>query len=313
MSDMPLVAESQSFNSILVPGLPALPDHPPFTSVALAGPSFFNTMQIPILLGRPLDEHDMAESPRIVVVNEVFAKKFFPGRNAIGRHFAFENRNNKPIDVEIAGVARNSLYSSLKKDIPPVAYIPWSQAPPGWLIDGMYYEIRTLGDPLALASTVRQVVRQVNPSLPVADLSTQVQYIDATIAPERTFADLCTCFGLLASLIACIGLYGTMAYTVARRKNEIGIRIALGAQRPTVVWMVQREVLALSFIGVAIGLAVAWQTARFVASFLFGVRPDDFAAFGLSAAMLITCAIVAGYAPAWRASRIDPMEALRNE
>jgi macrolide transport system ATP-binding/permease protein len=311
MTDMPLVAGSNSSTSINLPGVPTRPDQPLSTNVALVGPAFFDTMQIPMLLGRPVDEHDTADAPPVVVVNEVFAKKFFPNRNPIGQHFAFGEK--APLDHHIVGVARNSLYSSLISEIPPVVYVPWSQPPGGWLIGGMYYEIRTLGDPLALANTVRQVVHQANPSVPVADLATQVHYIDATIAPERTFANLCTCFGLLALLIACVGLYGAMAYAVARRTNEIGIRIALGAQRGRVIWMVQREVFALSFIGLVVGLGVAWQLAQFVSSFLFGVRPNDLFVFGLSAAVLMACALAAGYAPARRASRIDPMEALRHE
>jgi ABC-type antimicrobial peptide transport system permease subunit len=177
----------------------------------------------------------------------------------------------------------------------------------------MHYEIRTAGDPLALANAVRQVVHDANPRLPLADMTTQVRRIDSTIAPERTFANLCTCFGLLALLIACVGLYGTMAYAVVRRTNEIGIRVALGAQRARVIWMVLREVLALSITGIAIGLGVAWQAAHFVASFLFGVRPNDPAAFGFSAALLTICTLAAGYVPAWRASRIHPLEALRHE
>jgi predicted permease len=266
-------------------------------------------MQIPILLGRPIDEGDTADALHVAVVNEVFARKFFPDRNPVGQHFNFDS----PTAVQIVGVAKNSLYSSLKSEIPPVVYVPWSQIPPGWLPPGMCYELRTVGDPLALANTVRQVVHQASSVVPVADLSTQVRYIDSTIAPERTFADLSTGFGILALIIACVGLYGTMAYSVARRTNEIGVRIALGAQRIAVIWIVQREVLTLSFIGIAIGLSVAWEMARFVASFLFGVSPDDVLVFSLSAIVLVICAIFAGYAPALRASRIDPMHALRNE
>jgi ABC-type lipoprotein release transport system permease subunit len=177
----------------------------------------------------------------------------------------------------------------------------------------MFYEVRTAGDPLALSNTIRRLVHEADPRLPVADLTTQTRRIDSTIAPERVFADLCTCFGVLALLIATVGLYGTMAYAVARRTNEIGIRVALGAERRRVVWMVLREVLALCVIGLIVGFGVAIETSRFVASFLFGVRPADPFSFGLSAAILIVCALAAGYAPAWRASRIDPMQALRHE
>jgi len=139
------------------------------------------------------------------------------------------------------------------------------------------------------------------------------RYIEAAIAQEPTFANLCTLFEFLALLMACVGLHGTMTYAVARRTNEIGIRIALGAQRARVVWMVPREVFVLSSIGLAIGLTIAWETARFVASFLFGVRPNDLVVFGLSAMILMTCSLVAAYAPAWRASCVEPVEALRHE
>jgi macrolide transport system ATP-binding/permease protein len=312
VTDTLLVTGSSSSISIIVPGRPAAPDQSLAPRVAFVGPGFFETMQIPILRGRPIGVQDTADAPHVAVVNQVFAKEFFPGRNVIGQHFAFEDK--KPEDVRIVGVARNTLYSSLKGDMPPVAYLPLPQPLKGlWMIGGVYYEIRTLGDPLVLANAVRHVVHQANPRIPVAGLRTHVSYIESTIAPERTFADLCTCFGLLALLIACVGLYGMMAYTVARRTNEIGIRIALGAQRGNVIWMVQREVLALSLAGIAIGLSIAWETARFVASFLFGIHPDDLVVFGFSAVILVLCALAAGYAPAWCASRIDPMEALRNE
>jgi len=310
MTDMPLVADSASANGILIPGMRAS-GKKPATSVTVVGPSFFHTMQIPILLGRGIEDHDMSNAGRVAVVNEVFANKFFPGLNPIGRHFAFEEE--KPIDVQIVGMAKNSLYSSLKSAVPPVAYLPWSQSLPGWLTGGMYYELRTVGDPLLLADTVRKIVREANPLVPVADLRTQVRYIQATIAPERTFADLCTCYGFLALLIACVGLYGTTAYAVARRTNEIGIRIALGAKPGRVIWMVQREVLVLSLAGLAVGLCITRVTARLVASLLFDVSPNDLTVFGLATVILLLCALAAGYAPALRASSIDPVEALRNE
>ena len=177
----------------------------------------------------------------------------------------------------------------------------------------MVFELRTAGNPLALANTVRQIVHQVGPQVPVADMTTHSRRIDQTILQERTFAQLCSCFGGLALLMACVGLYGTMAYAVARRTGEIGIRMALGATRRRVVWMILREVVALSSFGLLIGLAAAYQTTAFLKAFLFGVKPNDPLAIGSSVAILITCALLAGYFPAFRASHIDPMAALRNE
>jgi len=177
----------------------------------------------------------------------------------------------------------------------------------------VYFELRTSGDPLAIASTVREIVHQMNPTVPVSPFKTQQAQIDQTISQERTFADLCTCFAALALIIACVGLYGTMSYAVARRTSEIGLRVALGARRQRIVWMVLREVCLLASIGLAIGLAVAWETSHFVASFLWGMKPNDPVALLGSVAVLISAALAAGYAPAWRASRIDPMVALRHE
>lgn len=159
MSDMPLGGGGNNADGIVIPGMTAYSDHPLSINDVLVGPSFFSTMQIPILLGRPIDGGDTADALHVAVVNEVFAKKFFPHRNPIGQHFTF----NSPTDVQIVGVAKNSLYSSLKSEIPPVAYVPWSQIPPGWLPPGMCYELRTLGDPLALANSVREVVHRASP------------------------------------------------------------------------------------------------------------------------------------------------------
>jgi ABC-type antimicrobial peptide transport system permease subunit len=177
----------------------------------------------------------------------------------------------------------------------------------------MYFELRTFGNPLLLVNTVRQIVHREDPHVPLSDIGTQVRYIDANIVPERIFANLCTCFGTLPLLIACVGLYGTMAYTVARRTSEIGVRMALGAQGGRVVWLVLAEVLGLTSAGVAIGIAVAWQATRLIASFLFGVRPHDVFVLAASAAALAICSFIAGVVPAIRAARIHPMEALRHE
>ena len=158
-----------------------------------------------------------------------------------------------------------------------------------------------------------ETVHRASASVPVSEISTQAARIDQTISQERTFAYLCACFAVLALVIACVGLYGTMAYAVARRTNEIGIRMALGAERRRIVWMVLREVFALGAAGLAIGLIVAQATSRFVGSFLFGVKPNDPRSTVASVIVLLSVAFLAGYIPAWKASRIDPMAALRHE
>jgi macrolide transport system ATP-binding/permease protein len=324
-SDMPLVGGWSSSTSITVPGIPEPPEgqRGPNTSYALVGSTFFETMEIPIVTGRAIDKRDVDGAPLAGVVNQVFAEKYFAGQNPIGRHFTLGGKGSSttssvggrpnPADVEIVGVARTARYNSLKREIPPVTYIAWIQAPKSRQLRQMIFELRATGNPLALANTVRQIVHQVGSQVPVADITTQTRRIDQTILQERAFAQLCACFGALALLMACVGLYGTMAYAVARRTGEIGIRMALGATRSRVVWMVLREVLTLSAFGLVVGLAAAYQTTAVVKSFLFGVKPNDPLAIGASVAILIACALLAGYLPAFRASRIDPMAALRNE
>ena len=173
--------------------------------------------------------------------------------------------------------------------------------------------MRAAGDPLALVGAVREVVRQADSRIPVTDIRTQEAAIDQTIGQERTFATLCTSFALLAVAIACVGLYGTMAYSVARRTNEIGLRMALGAQRKKLIWMVLREVFVMAAVGLAIGVPVALATTKFVKSFLFEMKPNDPWAIAGAAVVLVLAAVAAGYGPAWRASRIDPWDALRHE
>jgi predicted permease len=313
-SDMPMVGGWSSSTSITVPGIPQPPEgqRGPNTSYAQVGSTFFETMEIPIVAGRAIDKRDVEGAPAVAVVNQVFAEKYFHGQNPVGRHFGLGGTTNA-IDLEIVGVARTARYSSLKREIPPVTYIAWIQAPKARGLREMVFELRAAGDPLALTKTVQQMVHEVGPQVPVADMTTQSQRIDQTISQERTFAKLCACFGALALLMACVGLYGTMAYAVARRTGEIGIRMALGATRGRVVRMVLREVAVLSAFGLLIGVVAAYQTTTFLKSFLFGVKPNDPVAIGASVAILIACALIAGYLPAFRASRIDPMAALRNE
>jgi ABC-type antimicrobial peptide transport system permease subunit len=166
---------------------------------------------------------------------------------------------------------------------------------------------------MALSQTIYRIVHEAAPRVPVADMTTQTRTIEHTFSQDRTFADLCTCFGFLSLTMACIGLYGMMAYAVTRRTSEIGIRMALGAARARIIWMVLREVMALGAVGLIIGSIAVWQTTAFLKSFLFGLQPNDPLALGMAAIILIVCSLVAGYLPARRASRIDPMVAVRHE
>jgi predicted permease len=306
LSQFPLVASFWNSSDIHIPGV-ALPEGEE-TSVSNVDPGFLPTMQIPILKGRGLDERDLT-SPRVAVVNEVFVKKFFPNVSPLGRRFGLDKG---PVDIEIVGVARTSLYNSVKeKETPPLAYVPYTQSLEG--LNRVFFELRAAGDPLALVPAVRRIVHDASPNVPVTEVKTQAAQIDQMISQERTFAELCSGFAALALGIACVGLYGTMAYTVARRTSAIGIRMALGAVRGQIVGMVMREVLVVAAVGVMAGLGAAWGTTRFVESYLFGMKQHDPAVLVGAVLVLIVAAGAAGFGPAWRAARIDPVVALRHE
>jgi macrolide transport system ATP-binding/permease protein len=311
LSDMPLVADWTSSVGLYVPKLPKHTERGgPETSLVVVGPSFFETMQLPITLGRAINIHDVDGAPLAAVVNQTLAKKYFPNQNPVGRQLGI---NSKTANITIVGVAKDARYSSLKKEIPSVTYLAFLQnalkGPPGNAI----FELRTAADPMALARTVRAAVHAAAPQVPVTDMLTQTQIIDRTIVQERTFAHLCTAFAALALIIAGVGLYGTMAYAVSRRTNEIGIRMALGAERRRIIAMVLREVLALAAAGLAFGLITAWGMQSAIKSFLFGVKAaDPFTALWASG-ILLAALVLAGYAPARRASRIEPLSALRHE
>ncbi len=207
------------------------------------------------------------------MINEVFAKANFGDRNPLGQHLILREGGEAgrvARDMEIVGVSRNARYGGLTRAIPPVVYMPYNQGYPQ--PDQMMYALRTSGNPLRYVNSVREIVRQADARVPVSEVRTQVADIDQTINQEITFAKLCSGFAILALVIACVGLYGTVSYNVARRTGEIGIRMALGAQRGGVVRMVLREVLVLAAVGLAIGLGSALGTSKFVASFLYGMK-----------------------------------------
>jgi predicted permease len=276
------------------------------------GPRFLTTMQVPILAGRDIDEHDRTTSQRVAVINEQFAKTNFHGENPLGRHLLLWGVTGTVVrDMEIVGVAKNARYGNLKRDIPPVVYLPFNQGHP--LPHEIMFVLRTAGDPLAYVNTVRQIVHEVDAHVPVSHVHTQQSEVDDQVRQETILAELCTAFAGLALTIACVGLYGTISYTVARRTGEIGIRMALGAQRRPVLWMVLREVLILAAAGLAISVPIALGASKLVESFLFGMKPNDPVALGLAVMILLLAALVAGGVPARRAAQIDPMTALRHE
>jgi predicted permease len=289
---------------ITVNGAP--PD--PATRILFIGHDFLKTMQIPILAGREIEERDQPGSTPVAIVSELFARVNFGDRNPLGRHLLLGTGLR---DMEIVGVARNAQYGELKQQAPPVVYIPYNQgAPPP---RQMVYELRTAGNPLALSSTIREIVHQADARVPVTDIRTQVEDINQTINQEIVFAKLCTAFAVLALIIACVGLYGTVSYNVARRTSEIGIRMALGAQRGAVVWMVLSEVCVLAAVGLTLSVPAAFATSQFLKSFLFRMKPNDPLTMVFAIGTLLISAFAAGCLPARKASRIDPMVALRHE
>jgi predicted permease len=312
-SQFPLVAHYWNDEALMIPGAPPPPPGKRLSSCVLyVDRNFLSTMQTPLVAGREIEERDIL-SRQTAVVNQRFVTEFFAGENPIGRHITIGDPDkNLGKDFEIVGVAKTALYNSVKEEAPPsLIYVPYSRNPQG--LGGVWFELRTAGNATAAAGEVRRIVHDIAPNVPVANMKTQAAQIDQTISQERTFADLCTCFAILALVIASVGLYGSMNYAAARRTREVGIRLALGAQRGNILWMMLRQVLVLVTLGLAIGLFAAWQTRHLVASFLFGVKAEDPLTTWFSAAILLVIGVLAAYAPAWRAARGDPMTALRTE
>lgn len=272
--------------------------------IASVGPGFFRTMRI-ALHGRDFSDRDVADAPKAVIVNRRLARAFGL-ENPVGRTMTLRDES-----YEIVGVAEDALTFTLKGERRAAIYFPYVQAarPPGQ----MTYEIRTAGDPVALAAAVRQTVRQADPRLAIYDLETQAAHIDQEISTEITLARLCTGFAVLALVIACVGLYGTVAFSVSRRTNEIGVRMTLGATRAHIVWIVLREIVLMTAIGLAIGVPLALAGSGYVRSLLFNLEPHDPAAMTIAVAALTLCGMLAGLIPAQRAAGIDPMTAIRHE
>ncbi len=277
-------------------------------SVMTAGPRFLTTMQIPIVAGREIDDRDQPGSTPVAVISERLARTYFKNENPVGQRITLVGEKR---DVEVVGVSANLRSGGLKSGEASAmtVFVAMSQFSP----DMVTYALHTAGDPLRYVKDVNEIVREADSRIPVTGVVTQAAEIDRTINRELMFAKLCTGFSVLALLTACLGLYGTMSYSVARQVGEIGIRMALGARRGAVVWMVLRRVLLLAAVGLAISVPVAVGAFRLIKSLLFQTQPNDPGTLAVAGAILLAAAMLAGYAPARRASRIDPLVALRHE
>jgi predicted permease len=316
-----ILANNEWDSGVTVEGFHAKAADQPQPHMNSVGPGYFATLGVPILAGRDFTERDTQEqqhgdkpddtAPRVVIVNEKFAKRFFGSvGNAIGRHAGFGNDPGTKTDMEIIGVVKDIKYSNLRDEVPIQMFLPYLA---GKIMIGLTVYARTSMNPEQFFSVVRSKVRGLDANLPVYGMRTMDDQISNSLLIERLVASLSAVFGFLATSLAVIGLYGVMAYTVARRTREIGIRMALGAFQGDVIWMVMREVLVLVCIGIGAGLAAAIALSRLVQTQLYGVTGQDPITLALAGLLLAAVACVAGYIPALRASRIDAMRALRYE
>ncbi|HKD51786.1 MAG TPA: ABC transporter permease [Candidatus Acidoferrum sp.] len=321
LASMRILEDNEWDSSTTVEGYsPAKPEDRAQPYMNQIGPGYFATLGVPIVAGRDFrmtDDHEIKKGPEdddwtptTVMINEKFAKRFFSGRNPIGMHLGFGSDPGTRMDMEVIGVVKDIKYTNLRDEIPEQAYVPYMGS---HFLGGMTVYLRTGVDPSLLLPTVREKVRELDPNLPMYSLRTTETQISNSLTTERMIASLSTVFGFLATLLAVIGLYGVMSYTVAQRTREIGIRMALGAEQGNVVWMVMREVLRLIGIGVVAGIPAALALTQVVKSQLFGLTGHDPRTLAMATVALTVVACAAGYVPALRASRLDPMKALRYE
>jgi predicted permease len=310
MSQHGLIQGVVSNDNVFIPGRQIKPADSE-TYLLFCSDSFLKTMRIPVILGRDLSPGDGTASPLVAVVNETFAKQVFPGENPVGQTFLLGEKHPDPHPIRIVGVAKDAHYNGVRASVSATSYIPYSQRLEG--LRQMTFAIRTVLPPLSIAGAVRRVVADIDRSIPVAELRTEEDQIRESLGAERLFAGLVGSFGALAALLAAIGLYGVLAYTVARRTAEIGIRIALGASRGNVQWLVLRESLVTVAIGILVGAPAAFALSKLVRSMLFGVTPADTISFAAALLLMIAVTAIAAYVPAQRAARVDPMVALRYE
>lgn len=309
VSNIGIIGDGHSGSTFRVMGRPQEKD-PARVQALGVGVDFFQTLDIPILRGRAFNHHDTATTPKVAVVDRALALKFSPNENPIGRTFEADQEDIVG-PIEIVGIAADTRYANLQEKTPPIFYVPYVQNVNG--PGRMMVELRTAAAPGSVLPEVRAAVDSLDKDLPLIDVRTMKEQVKSTFADEQALAQLTGCFSLLALVLACIGIYGIMAYTVTARTSEIGLRIALGATTTQVIGRILREAFWLAAFGIMFGLAVALWLTRFIAAMLYGLGVADPLTLGATALLLTSVSLLAAFAPARRAAHIDPIRALRQD
>ena len=306
--DVATLSGDDEGSNITAEGGPQLAEELQDVDRVAISPNYFSTLGVPLLSGRELTEADGATAPKVALASESMVKRFFPGRNPLGLHFAFGGGDKVVPDIEIVGVVKDVKQEHVSTAIQPYVYIPYAQRQK---ITGMTFYVRSERDPLLLASSLQDIVRQLDANLPVYDLKTMQRVVEEDLFSARMVAVLSACFAGLAALLAALGIYGILAYVVVQRTREIGIRMALGAVAGQVRLLIVKEVGSMVLIGVGVGLPLAYGLARFSESLLYGVHAGDPLVYALGLGLIALIALAACFLPARRATRVDPLVALR--
>jgi predicted permease len=310
LSRVPLLAGSNSGNDVSVEGFASGPDIDANSRMNEINAGYFRTLGIPLVAGREFTFADTTGAPKVAIVNEAFAQKFNLGREAVGKRMAVGGGAGADLDIEIVGLVQNAKYSQVKQQVPPIYFLPYRQ---GARVGSLYFYVRTSVTPESLLRDAPAAIARLDPNLPIENLRTLPQQVRQNIFLDRFVGTLSASFAVLATILAAVGLYGVLAYTVSQRTREIGLRMALGADGSRVRSMVLRQVAIMTLVGGVIGVAAAIAIGMSAQSLLFEMKAYDPAVIAVATVALCAVALAAGYIPAHRASRVDPMLALRYE